>query len=158
MTHTITLYYFPKELRYATPVFFIVALFLVYPGYWIAGLIIAVISVFILTAKYITIIDLQRKQFLDAFGFYWINFVKERKAFRQLERIVITKERYEQNLTSRARSTTMRWSEYTATLVYDDNQKLELVTREDKGDVLEFVKVYSRSLNVAVEDLTSSRS
>lgn len=152
MRHTIRLYYFPKGLRYTTPVFFLLAAFIAFPGYWIAAIAIVVVSVFIITAQHVTLIDTGAKQFVDAFGFYGINFVRERKRFGRLDTIILTKERFEQQLNSRARSTTMRWSEYTATLLYDGDRALDLATREDKSEVVEFANVYSQLLNVGVED------
>jgi hypothetical protein len=154
--HTIRLYYFPGGLRYSTPVLFLLAIYLAYPGYWIISIVMVVVSIFILTAQYVTIIDIEQKMFVDAFSFYWINIVTERKRFQQLDKIILTKGRYEQQLNSRARSTTMRWTEYTATLVYDGHQQLDLVTREDKGDVVEFARVYSQSLKVGIQDLSTA--
>lgn len=154
MRHTIRLYYFPQGLRYATPVFFLLAIYIGFVGYLVAPVIIVIVSIFMATAQYVTIIDTDRREFLDAFGFYGINFVSERRRYHQLDRIIITKAKYEQNLNSRARSTTMRWTEYSATLIYDGGQKLDLVSREDKVDVIEFAKVYAQSLKVAIEDIS----
>ncbi len=154
MTHTIHLYYFPKGLRYATPAFWALAAYLVLPGYWVISLILIAVSIFILTAKYLTIIDLQQKEFTDAFGFYGIQVNSEKKKYNYLEKIILTKAKYNQQLNSRARSSTMQWTEYTATLVYDNHQQLDLVSREDKGDVVEFAKVYSHLLKVPIQDLS----
>lgn len=154
MRHTIRLYYFPQGLRYTTPVFFLLAIYIGFVGYLVVPIAIVVVSTFILTAQYVTIIDTERREFLDAFGFYGINFVRERKRYEQLDRIIITKAKYEQKLNSRARSTTMRWTEYSATLIYDGDQKLDLVSREDKGDVIEFAMIYSHSLKVGIDDIS----
>lgn len=160
MTHSIKLFYFPAGLRYTTPLFFIIGFYLLYLGYGMITLAIVLVSVFILTAQYITVIDMQRKQFADAFAFYGIRIVKEKKQFTQLHKIVITKESYAQTVNTRSQSRVMRWSDYTATLVYDGGKTLDLVTRDDKGDVVEFAGLYSKSLNVAIEDhsVTTSSS
>ncbi|MEI9918512.1 MAG: hypothetical protein WDO14_06890 [Bacteroidota bacterium] len=158
MLLTINLFYFPAGLRYATPVFFLFGLYILYVGYWIATIAIIVISIFILTAQNVTVIDLKRKQFSEAFAFFWIPLVKERKQFSQLHKIVITKESYAQTVNTRAQSRTVRWSDYTATLLYDDNKELALITRDDKADVIQFALLYSKSLNVAMEDFGTTTS
>jgi hypothetical protein len=156
VTHTIRLYYFPQGLRYTSPLFVLASIFLLYKGFWFVTMIIIIITIFIFTAQYITIIDTGRKQFVDAFAFFGIRITKERKKYSELNLIVVTKSRYEQNINTRSQSRTLRWADYTATLIYDNDQTLDLVTREDKGDVVDFAKLYSASLHVAVEDRSVS--
>lgn len=158
MTHTIRLFYFPAGLRYTTPLFLIVAIYLLYLSYWIIALTIAVVSIFILTAQYITVIEISRNRFTDAFAFFGVRIVTERKPFSRLHKIIITKESYAQTVNTRAQSRVMRWSDYTATLIYDESKKLDLVTRDDKHDVVEFARLYSQSLKVPIEDLSVTAS
>ena len=152
MIHTIRLFYFPKGLRYTTVAFILVALYLVYTGYFFVATLIVVISIFILTAQYVTTIDMQQREFVDAFSFYGINYVMERNKFRELNKIVVTKGRYMQKVVSRVQQRTLQWSDYSATLIYDGDKTLDLVTREDKKDVMQFISLYSQSLGVEVED------
>lgn len=158
MNHSIRLFYFPKGFRYTTPVFFLFAIYMIFIGYKIIALIIIFVSLFILTAQYITDIDTQKKEFIDSFSFYWIPIVTERKKFRDINRIVVTKGSYAQAVNTRAQSRSFQWSDYTATLIYDDDQTLDLVTRQEKKEVLQFASLYAVSLQVGIDDLTRPSS
>jgi hypothetical protein len=127
-------------------------------GYWIVAVIIVLITIFILTAQFTTVIDTGRKEFIDAFSFYGMSVGKERKQFRELNKIVITKGQYKQNINTRSQSRTLRWTDYTATLIYDNGRILDLVTREDKSDVIVFAKLYSTALGIGIEDRSISSS
>jgi hypothetical protein len=152
MTHTISLYYFPKGLRYTSPLILAVAGYLLYDGFRVWGLLLLVVTIFILTAKYITAIG--KNEFTDAFGVFGLAVVTEKKHFSQLNKIVITKGSYSQMVNTRASSRQLDWTDYTGTLIYDGTQSLDLVTTDDKDQLLNELRVYATSLGVAIEDPT----
>ncbi len=161
MKHTISIYYFPKGLRYTAVLFIPVAGYLVFIGYPIWAVVVALVTIFIFTAQYVTIIDSANKYLIDAFAFYGINIVTERKRFASLDKIVITKGSYSQSINTRASSRQLDWTDYTGTLIYDDKGTLDLLTREDKKELVIALKVYAGALGVAIEDhsiRSSSRS
>ena len=152
MTHTISIYYFPKGLRYTTVLLILGACYLIYIDHAVWGVLIALLCVFVLTAQYITIIDVDNKYFVDAFQFYGINMGAERKKFTVLNKIVITKGKYSQNINTRSMSRQLVWTDFTGTLIYDDIGTLDLLTREDKKELVDALRVYASALHVEIED------
>ncbi|HZY82297.1 MAG TPA: hypothetical protein VFE50_22385 [Cyclobacteriaceae bacterium] len=152
MSHTISLYYFPKGLRYTAPIEILGSIWLWYENYVVWGVILLLVGIFILTAKYITVIG--EHEFSDAFGFFGIKIVTEKKKFKKLNKIVITKGSYSQNINTRSSSRQLDWTDYTGTLIYDDDQSLDLVTTEDKSQLVNELKVYASFLRVSIEDST----
>jgi len=157
MTRTISLYYFPKGLRYVTPFSIVLGAFLIYLDYRVWGSVLLILSAFILTAKYITIIDLGKKEIIDAFRFFAISVGQEQKRFHKLNRIIITKGNYSQTINTRAQSRQLDWSDYTGTLIYDDIATLDLVTTQDKDKLVNDLKIYATSLTVSIEDSATGR-
>lgn len=137
-------------MRYTTVAILLAAGYLVYIGYWKWALILAVISVFILTAQYITIIDVSNRRLIDAFSFFGLPFTTEKKTFSTLNKIVVTKENYSQKVTTRSSDRQYDWSDYTGTLIYDNNQELTLLTREEKSELIAALRIYSSALNVPI--------
>jgi hypothetical protein len=154
MTHTISLYYFPKGLRYTAPVLLLLSAWLMYEHRFVWGVLLALISAFILTARYVT--RIAEHEFSDEFAFFGINIVTEKKRFRKLNKIVITKGNYSQNINTRASARQLDWSDYTGTLIYDDTQSLDLVTTQDKHDLVNELKVYASFLKIPIEDATGA--
>lgn len=152
MTQKISLYYFPLGLRIAVPVIIAAAGYLIYLDYRVWAIILIFLGLFILTAKYVTIIDLDKKEFADAFEFYWIDFVNERKKFTTINKIVVTKGNYQQKVTSRIQDRQYQWSDYTGTMIYDEIGELALTTRQDKKELLDVLRVYATFLKVEIED------
>ena len=152
MTHTIFVFYFPKALRYIARVGIPGSTWLWYENLIVWGVLLLLVAVFILTAKYITVIG--EHDFSDAFGFFGIKVVTEKKRFKKLNKIVITKGSYSQNINTRSSSRQLDWTDYTGTLIYDDTESLDLITIDDKNQLFNELKVYASFLRVGIEDTT----
>jgi len=148
-------------MRYTAVAIILGALYLVFLKYLVFGILLILLSIFILTAQYVTIIDAGKKKLIDAFVFYGIRIVTEKSSFAILHKIVITKGKYSQNINTRAMSRQLDWTDYTGTLIYDDTGSLDLLTREDKKELMDALRVYAGALHVGIEDhsiQSSSRS
>ena len=60
-------------------------------------------------------------------------------------------------LNSRSRSRQLDWVSFTGTLILDENKRLDLLTKNDKGELLKRLKEFAEFLKVNIEDQTTSR-
>jgi hypothetical protein len=148
--------YFPSGMKFVTPVIFGVAIYLFTIGYSAWATTLALLAVIILTTKYVTEINLDKKQYRDYLSFLWIPLQEEKTTFRTVNRIVIAKENISQMLNSRIQSRQLDWAQFTGTLVYDDVKTLELLTRNDKRELLMGLKEFASLLQVDIEDQSTS--
>lgn len=155
MTKKIIIPYFPKELKYASPLFLAGAGFLFYKGFPIWSLLVLLAMATIFATNYVTEIDLQQKRYSDYISFFGLRLSNEVSTFRNLDHIVITKGRYAQTINTRVQSRQIDWVDYTATLLVDGGRPLNLVTRTSKRELLAGVKAFADFLKVAVEDRTT---
>ena len=62
---------------------------------------------------------------------------EEKRNFSVLDRIIITKSNNAQKVNTRAQSRQLNWTDYTATLLIDDNDSLDLLTKNRKRGYLQ---------------------
>lgn len=154
---TIIIPYFPTGLRYTTPLLLALGIYT-----WTIGLpvwtgILILLAVIILTTKYVTEINLQKKEYRDFLSFLWIPFQEEKIIFNKIDKIVIRKDNHSQMLNSRSRSRQLDWSSFTATLITDENTALDLLTHTDKRELIKGLKQFVDLLRVGVEDQTTKQ-
>lgn len=157
MTKKIIIPYFPKGLKYVTPLFAGVGIWLMVIQHPIWGVILIVLATVILTTQYVTEIRLDKKSYSDYLSMLGLKLNVEENKFNQLNRIVITKGNYAQTVNTRVQSRQMEWADYTATLLMDNNISLDLVTRTDKEELMKGLKEFSDFLQVDVEDQTTGQ-
>ena len=157
MIKKITIPYFPIGMKYATPVFIAAGVYLIINGIPIWGVLFLVTSALILTTNYITEIDLHGKIYKDYLSLLGLPFNNESNTFNTIDRIIITKRNYSQTINTRAQSRQMDWTDYTATLIMDNDNTLDLLTKNDKHKLLLNLKEFSTFLNVGVEDRTTHK-
>lgn len=155
MIKKIVIPYFPKAMKYGTPLLFGTGVYLFVIEHAIWALVLTVLGIIILTTNYITEINLGDKSYDDYLSFLWIPLNRDKKRFKHVDRIVISKGNYSQTLNSRIQTHQMDWTDYTATLVLD-NDKLDLITHTNKKHLLHALREFSDFLKVDVEDRTSS--
>jgi len=155
MIKKIIIPYFPKAMKYGTPLLFGAGGYLFMIEHPIWALILVVLGVIVLTTNYVTEINLAEKSYDDYLSFLWIPMNRDKKRFKHIDRIVISKCNYSQTLSSRIQSRQMDWTDYTGTLIMD-NDTLDLVTHTDKKELLHALRKFSDFLKVDVEDRTSS--
>src|SRR5690349_18842035 len=98
MTKQIIIPYFPKELKYLTPLIFGAGIYFVYSGYYVWAVVMLLLGLVVLTTKYVTEINLDNKIFRDYLAFFWLPLDQDKKRFNTIDRIVITRERVQQKI------------------------------------------------------------
>lgn len=152
MTRKITVPYFPSGLKYCTPITAGVGVYLLWADHPIWGLLLFALSIIIFFTEYVTKVDLEKKVFMDYLSVAGIAINTEKNTFQVLDRIVITKGLYSQTINTRVQSRQLNWEDYTATLLMDNDVSLNLLTNNNKIDLLKALKEFTDFLNVGVED------
>jgi hypothetical protein len=147
--------YFPKGMKYATPVIAGLGIFLMITGHPVWGSLFLLPCPFILTTNYVTEINFDDKVYRDYIVMLGIAMSKEVKRFNHIDRIIITKGNYSQTLNTRVQSRQMNWSDYTGTLIHDGTGRLDLLTRTDKDELVKELVAYAAFLKVGIEDRTT---
>lgn len=155
MKKKVTTAYFPKGLKFFAPPVFLAGLYLLYQGYPGWGITLAVLAVIVLTTNYVTEIDLVNKRYSDHLSLAGIALNKEESMFNAIDHIVITKGNHSQRVVSRIQSRQMDWSDFTATLLFDDGRSLDILTRGEKRQLIMEIKALAEFLNAGVEDQTT---
>jgi hypothetical protein len=158
MSVKISIPYFPLAMRYTAIALLLGSGWLAYIGYYKVAVVMVILCIFIFTAKYITTIDLNKHEYIDAFGFFGIGLQTEKKTFDKINHIVVTKGHYVHNINTRSSSRTLDWSDYTGTLIYDDTGELTLVTHQDKAALMKTLYVYATALKCEIEDRSVRRT
>lgn len=156
MTKRIIIAYFPKGLKYCAPLLAAAGVYLIVVSHPVWGGLFVVLSALILTTNYVTEIDLGKKRYRDYLSVLGLAFNDERNTFGRIDRIVITKGNYSQTLNTRYQTRQMDWTDYTATIIFDNNH-LDLLTRTSKKELLLGVKPFAMFLNTNVEDRTTGQ-
>jgi len=156
MIKKISIPYFPKGVKYSTPVPWAVGIYLLISGYPFWGAFLILLGLVVWTTQYVTEIDLENHAYQDYLFFLGLKLSEEKKKFNTIDKIVISKGNYSQTVNTRVQSRQMNWSDYTATLLLD-NGTLDLLTRSDKQNLLRGLKEFSDFLKVGVEDRTTNR-
>ncbi len=158
MVKKIIIPYFHVGLKYTTPFFIGLGIYLAIIGYSIWTAILALVALIILTTNYVTEIDFNKKEYRDFLSFLGFAFDEEKNKFKSVNKIVIVKENHSQMLNSRSRSRQLDWASFTATLILDGNKTLNLITRNNKKELVEGLLDFAKFLNVNIEDQTTGQN
>ena len=126
-----TISYFPLGLKVVTPFIFGLALYLAANHHYAWSIVLIVLCLIVLTTNYVTEIDLPQKKYSDCVSVAGIKLSNETGSFQKIDRIFITKGNYSQKIQTRVQSRQMDWSDYTATILFDEDTTLDLITRND---------------------------
>lgn len=155
MTKKITHSYFPKKMKYFTPIAFAggVYLFTIQQPVWCAILIL--LGVLILGTNYVTKISLTEKKYEDYLSVLGFKVNYDSKKFNSIRRIEITRGNFSQKVVPPlGADRTISFTLFTATLIFD-NDTLELRETTDKKDLVVGLKELAAFLKVGVEDKTT---
>lgn len=147
--------YFPIGLKYSTPLPFGFGIYLILTDHVVWAVLLIFIGILILTTNYVTEIDLPGKTYNDYLSLSGLRLNNESKKFQTLDRIVISKGNYAQTINTRAQSKQMDWSDYTGTLIFD-NGSLDLLTKNNKKELIQGLRKFSDFVNGRIEDRTTS--
>ncbi len=132
------------------------ALFMVWKSL-LAGLIIFIISVVIFTTHYRLRIDFAKKTYFDYVWFMGLKNGDHGKLDR-IDYLFIKKSRVSQKMNHIVISSTIQNEIYDGYLKFSDGEKLHLLTKESKNDLLEKLKVISGKLNTRIVDHSEEES
>lgn len=155
MTKKIFIPYFHKGLKFTTPIFFGSGIYLIYLNHPLWGVLVVMTGLIILTTRYVTEINLKTKVCRDYLECLSFSFDEEIKDLKRIDHIVITKGDYSQMMNTRSRSRQLDWVDYTGTLLFENNQTLTLLTKNNKEDLIKGLKEFADFLQVGVEDQTT---
>ncbi len=156
MTKKIIIPYFPKGLKFITPVLFGGGAYLVFVEFPVWGVVLLLLGIIVLTTNYVTEIDLEEKVCHDYLSFLFFPIDKDSKKFNGFDRIIIAKGDYAQTVNTRAQSRQFDWTDYTGTLIFDDGETLDLLTKTSKQELLVGLKGFADFLKVGVEDRSTA--
>jgi hypothetical protein len=152
----ISVSYFPRSLKYASPLLFVAGIYLAVTDSLIWACVLVLLGVIILTTEYVTEIDIKNKQYRDYLSFLTVRLSEDRKHFSRIEKIVISKGNYSETINTRVQSRQLDWSDYTGTLIFDVGS-LDLLTRTDKRQLIVGLKKFAEYCDVGIEDQTTGR-
>lgn len=156
MTRKIIIPYFPKGLKWSTPLLLGLAVFLSIKGLIVIGVLIIPIIILILTTNYVTEISMEQKRYWDYLSMMGVKLNVETTSFTFLDRIIVTKGNHAQRVNSRLQSRTIQWTDFTATLLFDHQKTLDLITLTDKRELMQGLQAFAAFLQVPIEDRTAS--
>jgi hypothetical protein len=139
-------------IKIMTPLLFGLAVFLMVDAHYMWAGVLILLGLVILTTYYVTEINMAEKRYHDYVSILGVKVNHESNSFSKIDRIFITKGNYSQKVNTRVQSRQMDWSDYTATVLFDEDQTLDLLTRNDKRELLKELKGMIVGLPVEVED------
>jgi hypothetical protein len=117
----------------------------------IAGLIMLLVSVIIFTTHYRFVVDLEHKVFHDQ---VWILGFRsgEKKKFEHIEYLFIKTNKVSQTMSLKAASTTITKEVYDGYIRFSEGEKVHLISKDNKKDLIAKLRPISQGLNVKVID------
>lgn len=129
-----------------------IGIFLLFSPQIIIGAILLIAGIIILSTHYRLAIDHTKKQYTEYVFILGLKAGIERKAFSSIEYVFIKKSKVSQTLNSRASSTTIQKIQYDGFLKFSEDNKVHLMTVENKGAILKKLKVIASRLNLKILD------
>jgi hypothetical protein len=87
----------------------------------------------------------------------WLRFNKDEIRYSAIDKIIIVKASFAQTVNTRVQSRQMDWKEFTARILFEQNDSFDLLTKRKKHDLLLAIKELTLFLKVDVEDLTTNQ-
>lgn len=117
----------------------------------IVGVILLLISLIIFTTHYRLKIDFDNKVFHD---YLWILGLKngDKGKFENIEYLFIKKSKVSQTMSVRVASTTIQKEVYDGYLKFSEKDKIHLITKDSKNDLIKNLRVISSSLKIKIID------
>lgn len=137
-------YYFPATFIFLAILMFIFGIILLL-SYVIIGVLLILLSLTILTARYRLMINLTNQSYHD---YLWIAGIKkgEKGQFRNIECLFINKNKYRQTVNSRVSSMTKYGTEYNGYIKFDVTD-VHLISSDHKSKVVQKLKRIRNKLN-----------
>ena len=117
----------------------------------IIGAILVLLGLIVLTTHYRLTIDFDKKSFHD---YVWILGFRngDKDNFEIIEYLFIKKSKVSQTMHLRVASSTLRKEVYDGYLKFSENNKLHLLTKDSKSDLIKKLRAISTALGVKILD------
>lgn len=142
--------YFPGTFIFTAVILCLVGVPVIFTNV-ILGLIMLLVSVIIFTTHYRFTVDLEQKVFRD---YVWILGFRsgEKKKFERIEYLFIKTNKVSQTMSLKAASTTIRKDVYDGYIRFSENEKVHLITKDNKKDLIARLRPISEALHLKVID------
>lgn len=148
----LTTFYFPIEFVYGSPLVFGGGIYLLFTGHTLWGALLFILAAAFLSTRYVTEVNKEGKTYSDYLEAFGVSVFRENGTFVSLTRIVITRADHAYKAATRSRDRSVQFSDYSATLIFVNDHKLDLLTKGSKKDLLRKLKGFAQYLDVPVED------
>jgi hypothetical protein len=136
---------------YVSPIIFGSGIYLLL-AHPIWGALLILTAAVIPTTAYTTRVDLQKRTFDDYLFFLGLKLQRETGRFEFVNEIVISKGDHQYKAASRVSDRTVHFNDYTATLIYNNDRALDLLTETDKKKLIKKIRNLAKYLAVPVKD------
>ncbi|MEO1053109.1 MAG: hypothetical protein AAFX87_20915 [Bacteroidota bacterium] len=157
MIHKVSTPYFARALQFVSPVLIIFGGYQLWLASYILGAILILLGLVLITTRYITAIDIKKKQIEDYLEVLTFKANHEVFKFSNIEKIIITKEDKSYRDGSLSRDRVVTFDQLTGTLVYDGGQTFELLTKLDRDALIDKMREFAKFLNTYIEDHTTGK-
>lgn len=142
--------YFPGTFIFTAVILCIVAVPVIFMNV-IAGLIMLLVSVIIFTTHYRFAIDFEHKVFHDH---VWILGFRsgEKRKFERIEYLFIKTNKVSQTMSLKVASTTITKEVYDGYIKFSEDEKVHLISKDSKKDLIAKLRPISNALNIKVID------
>ena len=146
--------YFPWHIMLVGDGLVIAGLFALLSAIVIGGLILLMISILTLTTHYRCGVDFDKKEYQD---YLWVLGMKngEKKKFDTIEYLFIKKSNVRQTMGLRAATTTIQKSVYDGYLKFSETEKMHILTKDSKENLVSKLRPISTNLKIAILDLSA---
>lgn len=146
--------YFPQAIFFAGFLLCFISLLLISAATYTAAITCAVLAVIILTTRHGLEIDLHKNTYK---AYVWfLGFENgEAKQFENIEYIFIKKNRISQQLNSRVSSTTVTKDVFDGYLKFSDQEKIHMLTRENKTRLINKLRPVAQCLSITIIDYST---
>lgn len=146
--------YFPGTFIFTAVILCMVAVPVIFMNV-VAGLIMLLVSVIIFTTHYRFSIDPEQKVYRD---YLWILGFRngEKRRFERIEYLFIKTNNVSQTMNMKVASSTIRKEVYDGYLKFSENEKVHLITKDSKKDLVARLRPISEALNIKIIDYSDT--
>jgi hypothetical protein len=147
--------YFPGALIFSGAVLLLFGVMAFFANI-IAGSVMCLIGLLMITTHYRLRIDLQRKVYQDYLWIFGLKKVGETGRFNNIEYLFIRKNKVSQTMSLRVASSTIRKEVFDGYLKFSENVKIHVVTKDNKDHLIKKLSGISALLNVKILDYSDT--
>jgi hypothetical protein len=146
--------YFPLTFIFFGALLGVGGIALVVSGSPVIGVVLLLVGLVLLTTHYRLAINFDKKTYHD---YVWILGLKhgEKVKFENIEYLFIKKSRVSQTMSVRVASSTIQKEVYDGYLKFSEKDKIHLLTKDNKNDLIAKLKEISSALKVKIVDYSA---